>query len=58
MHSALAMMSPMNKWASLILADFEFSEQVKAEWGDPMMYDKLKAGKPFINPSVDLQVQV
>lgn len=42
----------------LDLADFEFSEQVKAEWGDPKMYDKLKAGTPFINPSVDLQVQV
>lgn len=42
----------------LTLADFEFSEQVKAEWGDPEMYDKLKAGKAFINPDVPLQVPV
>ncbi len=42
----------------LNLADFTFSEQVKAEWADPNMYDKLIAGNPFINPSVDMQVLV
>ncbi len=42
----------------LNLADFAFSEQVKAEWADPNMYDKLIAGEPFINPSVDMQVVV
>ncbi len=42
----------------LNLADFKFSEQVKAEWADPNMYDKLIQGEPFINPSVDIQVVV
>lgn len=41
----------------LELTDFEFSEQVKAEWHDPQMYDKLLQGQPFINPSVELQVR-
>jgi len=40
----------------LELADFEFSEQVKAEWHDPEMFAKLIAGQPFINPTVQLQV--
>ena len=38
------------------LADFDFSEPVKAEWHDPMMFDKLMAGQPFINLIVELQV--
>lgn len=42
----------------LSLADFEFSEQVKSEWSDPQMYDKLLKGDAFVNPKVDLQVQV
>ncbi|WP_049236047.1 6-pyruvoyl trahydropterin synthase family protein [Moraxella canis] len=42
----------------LSLANFEFSEQVKSEWGDPQMYDKLLKGEVFVNPKVDLQVQV
>lgn len=42
----------------LTLSDFEFSEQVKSEWGDPEMYDKLKSGTPFINPEVRHQVDV
>ncbi len=41
----------------LRLTDFVFSEQVKAEWQDKQMYDKLIAGQPFINPNVDLQVK-
>lgn len=40
----------------LKLSDFEFSEQVKAEWTDPLMYDKLLNGERFVNPQVDLQV--
>ena len=41
----------------LALTDFEFSEQVKAEWQDPKMFDKLIHGQPFINPTVELQVR-
>ena len=41
----------------LTLAGFEFSEQVKAEWQDSQMYDKLIAGQPFINPTVEQQVK-
>lgn len=40
----------------LILADFEFSQQVKAEWTDPRMYEKLMAGDKFHNPEVEMQV--
>ena len=40
----------------LRLADFDFSEQIKAEWHDPLLYEKLKKGVKFINPEVDLQV--
>lgn len=40
----------------LRLGDFDFSEQVKAEWTDPLMYDKLIKGETFMNPSVELQV--
>ncbi len=42
----------------LKLADFAFSEQVKAEWADPNMYDRLIQGEPFVNPPVDIQVVV
>ncbi len=42
----------------LKLADFAFSEQVKAEWADSSMYDKLIKGEAFVNPSVDMQVVV
>lgn len=38
------------------LADVVFSEQVKAEWLDPEMYDKLLRGESFINPAVTMQV--
>ena len=40
----------------LELADFEFSDQVKNEWHDPKMFDKLITGQSFINPTVKLQV--
>lgn len=40
----------------LRLGDFDFSDQVKAEWTDPLMYDKLIKGETFMNPSVELQV--
>ncbi len=42
----------------LNLTDFEFSEQVKAEWADPSMYYRLIAGEDFINPKVQMQVVV
>ncbi|MDO4894360.1 MULTISPECIES: 6-pyruvoyl trahydropterin synthase family protein [Moraxella] len=45
------------KMGLLDLNDFEFSEQVKAEWGDPLLFDKLKNGEKFYNPVVDLQVK-
>ena len=42
----------------LNLDRIEFSEQVKAEWADPEMFDKLIRGIKFQNPSVDLQVKL
>lgn len=42
----------------LTLDDFAFSEQVVSEWSDPSMFDKLKAGTPFINPMPHKQVLV
>ncbi|MHA3048621.1 6-pyruvoyl trahydropterin synthase family protein [Acinetobacter sp. ANC 4641] len=42
----------------LALEEIEFSEQVQAEWSDPEMYCKLKQGQPFLNPKVELQVQI
>ncbi len=41
----------------LRLQEFEFSEQVKSEWSDPLMYDKLLKGEKFFNPVVELQVK-
>ena len=41
----------------LVLEEFEFSEQVKAEWHDTELYAKLIGGESFINPSVTMQVQ-
>ncbi len=32
------------------LSEIAFSEQVKAEWSDPEMWDKLLSGKIFVNP--------
>ena len=42
----------------LSLDDFVFSEQVRAEWSDPAMFDKLKRGEPFINPPPNQQVVI
>ncbi len=42
----------------LDLTDCEFSDQVKAEWADPQMYEKLTKGEKFINPPVEMQVVV
>ena len=42
----------------LSLAEIVFSEQVKNEWAMPDMYDRLKNGDLFDNPTVDLQVKV
>ena len=42
----------------LALDQIEFSAQVRAEWSDPEMYEKLKQGIKFQNPSVDLQVKL
>jgi 6-pyruvoyltetrahydropterin/6-carboxytetrahydropterin synthase len=42
----------------LSLADIVFSEQVKVEWAMSDMYDRLKNGDLFDNPTVDLQVKV
>jgi 6-pyruvoyltetrahydropterin/6-carboxytetrahydropterin synthase len=38
------------------LADIIFSVQVCNEWSDAQMYEKLKRGESFINPTVSLQV--
>ncbi|KAA8735598.1 6-carboxytetrahydropterin synthase [Acinetobacter qingfengensis] len=42
----------------LTLQEIEFSEQVKAEWSRADLYDRLKSGQSFINPVVELQVQL
>ena len=42
----------------LSLAEIVFSKQVKSEWAMPDMYDHLKNGDLFDNPTVDLQVKV
>ncbi len=42
----------------LSLAEIVFSKQVKNEWAMPDMYDRLKKGDLFDNPTVDLQVKV
>jgi 6-pyruvoyltetrahydropterin/6-carboxytetrahydropterin synthase len=45
------------------LSDIKFSDQIKSEWHDPKMYDKLidytsevSFSKPFINPIVEHQI--
>ena len=42
----------------LDLTQIEFSEQVVSEWTDPEMFEKLKQGLKFQNPSGDLQVKL
>jgi 6-pyruvoyltetrahydropterin/6-carboxytetrahydropterin synthase len=43
---------------TLCLNDIIFSEQIQSEWNDPEMYNKLKAGQSFTNPTVELQVKL
>ncbi|WP_018152605.1 6-pyruvoyl trahydropterin synthase family protein [Leeia oryzae] len=38
------------------LEDVVFSDQVRAEWMDADMYEKLKQGLSFVNPKVTMQV--
>ncbi len=40
------------------LEDIVFSDQVRAEWADPEMFEKLKRGESFINPEVIPQVSL
>ncbi|OOR92085.1 6-carboxytetrahydropterin synthase QueD [Moraxella caviae] len=40
----------------LRLTDFEFSEQVRTEWSDSLMFDKLINGEAIINPKPQRQV--
>ncbi|SMC17837.1 6-pyruvoyltetrahydropterin/6-carboxytetrahydropterin synthase [Andreprevotia lacus DSM 23236] len=46
------------RMGSIALADIVFSDQVRAEWGDPQLYDKLQSGTPLVNPDVTLQVKI
>lgn len=46
------------RMGKLSLDMFEFSEQVKAEWGDSELFDKLKRGEKFVNPKPLRQVEV
>lgn len=41
----------------LSLEQIVFSEQVQQEWADPQMFEALKQGKNFINPTVVQQVK-
>lgn len=41
----------------LTLADFEFSQAVKDEWDDPLLFEKLKNKDRFVNPVVELQIK-
>ena len=41
----------------LVLEEFDFSDQVRAEWHDPELSDKLIRGESFVNPTVTMQVQ-
>lgn len=47
----------MNPRMGLIaLEDIIFSDQVRAEWPDPELYERLKRGERFVNPEVKRQV--
>ena len=37
------------RMGAFALAQVDFSDQVKREWGNPQMFAKLLAGEPFIN---------
>ncbi|WP_432722332.1 6-carboxytetrahydropterin synthase [Jeongeupia wiesaeckerbachi] len=45
------------RMGDIALGDIVFSEQVRNEWRDPAMYDKLRAGALFANPAVELQIK-
>lgn len=40
----------------IALADIAFSPQVKAEWADPKMWDKLLKGVKTVNPTIETQI--
>ncbi|MBH1969683.1 6-carboxytetrahydropterin synthase [Moraxellaceae bacterium AER2_44_116] len=40
------------------LDEIVFSEQVCLEWSDHQLFEKLKKGEPFINPTVKHQVMI
>lgn len=44
------------RMGQISLDDIVFSDQVRAEWPDVDMYEKLKRGDVFVNPSVVHQV--
>lgn len=41
----------------LKLEEIVFSDQVRAEWSTPDLYQRLLAGQKFVNPAVELQVR-
>lgn len=41
----------------LKLEEIVFSDQVRAEWSTPDLYQRLLAGQKFVNPVVELQVR-
>ncbi len=43
------------KWWECDLDEIKFSEEIKNEWKDPEMWDKLIAGIPFKNPRIELK---
>jgi 6-pyruvoyltetrahydropterin/6-carboxytetrahydropterin synthase len=34
----------------ILLEDIIFSDEVRADWGDSELYEKLKKGEQFVNP--------
>jgi 6-pyruvoyltetrahydropterin/6-carboxytetrahydropterin synthase len=40
----------------LPLKGIVFSDGIRREWSDPSMWDRLLAGRPFVNPAPDIQV--
>lgn len=45
------------RMGSIRLQDIHFSEQCRAEWKDPQMYEKLLGGEHFINAEPPQQVK-
>lgn len=44
------------RMGKIALEDIVFSEQVRAEWPDAQLYEKLKRGERFLNPKAQRQV--